>query len=76
MKLNCWCCLSRWNGTCEMTRKEKKKCKEYYKKNNKNPKITVVSVDLGTIEINKEEQAKLIWHIRLAEKGEQYERSR
>ncbi len=53
MKLNCWCCLSRWNGTCEMTRKEKQKCKEYYKKNNKRPKITVVSVDLGTIEIDK-----------------------
>ena len=55
MKLNCWCCISKLNETCEMTRKEKKKCKEYYKKHQIKPKPTIISLNLGTIEINKGE---------------------
>ena len=54
MKLNCWCCLEKFHGFCKATRKEKKKCKEYHKKNNINPDPVYFSLNLGTIDIKKE----------------------
>lgn len=54
-KLNCWCCIAKLNGTCKMTRTEKKKCKDIYKKNNTNPELITLTIDLGTFKIDKGE---------------------
>ena len=56
MKLNCWCCIGKLNGTCKMTRLEKKCCKEYYKRNKIKPKPITFTIDLGTIKIDKGEK--------------------
>ena len=55
MKLNCWCCLKGLNGLCNHTRKEKKECKKWYKKNKIKPEPTFISIDLGTVKIDRSE---------------------
>lgn len=55
MKLNCWCCLKGLNGLCNHTRKEKKECKKWYKKNKIKPESTFISIDLGTVKIDRSE---------------------
>lgn len=58
MKLNCWCCLKPKLGECKATRKEKKACKKWYKENNINPEPIFISIDLGTVEIDRSEFEK------------------
>lgn len=54
MKLNCFQCIARYNGSCKETRKEKKNCKRALKSTNGRLESSFFTVIHSKMKIDKE----------------------